>query len=347
MKALRMNAWMSEPVVEEVPTPEPAPGEVLVKVSAAGACHSDIHLMEMPPGAFNYSVPFTLGHEIAGTVEALGEGTTGYQLGEAVAVHGAYGCLRCRLCREGRENYCDKTEGLRNAAGLGLGLDGGMAEYVLVRSPRYLVPIGDLDPAVAAPLTDAGTTPYHAIRRSLDLLIPGSSAVVIGVGGLGHLAVQILKALAPVRVIAVDVSTEKLENALAHGADHVVEAGGAAVAEIKKITGDLGAELVLDFVGNNDTMLLGAQVARRLGHLTIVGLAVGFLNFSVVTVPIECSVASTFWGSIADTADVIELARMGRISVDVEKFSLENAMEAYGKMKAGELKGRAVITPNG
>lgn len=347
MKALRIKSWMSEPVLEEIPRPEPGPGEVLVKVAAAGACHSDIHLMEMPPGAFNFPLPFTLGHEIAGTVEAIGEGVSHLESGEAVAVHGAYGCLRCRPCREGRENYCDQIAGLREAAGLGLGFDGGMAEYVLVRSPRYLVPIGDLDPAIAAPLTDAGTTPYHAIRRSLDLLIPGSSAVVIGVGGLGHLAVQILKALAPVTVIAVDVSTEKLENARLLGADYVVEAGTSASAEIKKITGDLGAELVLDFVGNNETMLLGAQVARRLGHLTIVGLAVGFLNYSVVTVPIECSVASTFWGSIVDTVDVIDLARAGKISVEVEKFPLERAMEAYQKMKEGALRGRAVITPSG
>lgn len=338
---------MSEPEIEEIPEPDPGPGEVVVKVGGAGACHSDLHLMEMPPGGFQFELPFTLGHEIAGWVHALGPGVEGYEIGEPVAVHGAYGCGRCRNCRQGMENYCDELIGLQGAAGAGLGKDGGMAEYMLVPSARHLVSIGDLDPVIAAPLTDAGTTPYHAIRRSIDLLIPGSTAVVIGVGGLGHLAVQMLKVLTPARVIAVDVAEEKLKFALAEGADHAVMAGATAPTEIKKIVGELGAEVVIDFVGNNETMLLGAQVARRLGHLTIVGLAVGFLQFSVITLPIECSVASTFWGGIVELTEVIEMAKSGLIKVELETYPLESAMDAYHKMKAGELTGRAVITPNG
>ncbi len=192
-----------------MPVPEPGPGQVLVKVGGAGACHSDLHLMEWPEGTMSFGVPFTLGHENAGWVEALGAGVEGLAEGEAVAVYGPWGCGRCRSCRLSAENYCERQAEI-GAFGGGLGLDGGMAEYMLVPHPRLLLPLGDLDPRDAAPLSDAALTPYHAVKRSLDLLVPGSTAVVIGVGGLGHMAVQILRALSPARIVAVDTSADKL-----------------------------------------------------------------------------------------------------------------------------------------
>ena len=181
-----------------------------MKVGGAGACHSDLHVMEWPAGFLPYELPFTLGHENAGWIEALGAGVKGWEVGEAVAVYGPWGCGRCRPCRTGLETLCERAAQL-GAAGGGLGRDGGMAEYMLVPDPRLLVPLGDLDPRDAAPLSDAALTPYHAIKLALHQLVPGTSAVVIGVGGLGHMAVQILRALTPARVIATDIDAGKLE----------------------------------------------------------------------------------------------------------------------------------------
>src|SRR6478672_13266869 len=255
MKAYQLTAWQTPPELREVEVPEPGPGEVLLKVGGAGACHSDLHLMEWPEGLMDFDLPFTLGHENAGWVEALGAGVEGLEEGEAVAVYGPWGCGRCRSCRLSAENYCERQAEI-GAFGGGLGRDGGMAEYMLVPHPRLLLPLGDLDPHEAAPLSDAALTPYHAIKRSLHLLVPGSTALVIGVGGLGHMGVQILRALSSAQVIAVDTSAEKLRLARDVGAQEVVEAGEDTAEAIRELTSGLGAELVLDMVGAEDTLAL-------------------------------------------------------------------------------------------
>src|SRR5262245_9603382 len=210
MKALQLTAWKTQPELREVPEPDPGPGEVVVRIGGAGACHSDLHLIhDFAEGAAPWSLPFTLGHENAGWVDALGAGVTGLEVGQPVAVYGAWGCGLCHRCRRGMENYCERQREI-GAAGGGLGRDGGMAPRMLVPNARLLVPLGDLDPVDAAPLTDAGLTPYHAVKRSLSLLIPGSTAVTIGAGGLGHMGVQLLKTLSPATVVTVDQRKEAL-----------------------------------------------------------------------------------------------------------------------------------------
>jgi propanol-preferring alcohol dehydrogenase len=344
VKAYRFSAWQTKPELRDVPIPEPGPGEVLLKIAGSGVCHSDLHVMEWPEGVNDWDIPFTFGHENTGWVEAIGHGVGGLEIGEAVAVYGAWGCGRCANCRQGFENYClDPPRGL----GGGLGRDGGMAEYMLVPSARWLLALGDLDPREAAPLPDAGLTPYHAIKRSLRLLAPGSTAVVIGAGGLGHMAIQILKALSPARVVAVDTAADKLALAVEDGADDVVPAGAEAEVAIREITRGRGAQLVLDFVGADATMALGAKVAGVQGHLTIVGLAMGTLAFDFRTVPWECALAATYWGALPELAEVIALAQAGKVRSRVEYFPLERADEAYERMRAGTLEGRAVITPSG
>src|SRR5918997_2958862 len=193
MQALQLTAWKSPPEMREVPDPEPAAGQVVVQVAAAGACHSDLHLIhDFEPGMMPYQLPFTLGHENTGRVAAVGAGVEHLEVGEPVAVYRAGGCGRGWRCHQGAGNYCERAAELGGSGG-GLGFDGGMSPYMLVPQARWLVPLGDLDPVEAAPLTDAGLTPYHAIKRSLHLLNAGSPAVVIGAGGLGHLAIQKLK----------------------------------------------------------------------------------------------------------------------------------------------------------
>ncbi|HEX6229463.1 MAG TPA: alcohol dehydrogenase catalytic domain-containing protein, partial [Solirubrobacterales bacterium] len=179
MKAYQLTAWQAPPELREVEVPEPGPGQVLVKVGGAGACHSDLHLMEWPEGLLDLDLPFTLGHENAGWVHTLGDGVRGLEPGQPVAVTGAWGCGTCQRCLDGLETYCERPDlAPVPGGGGGLGLDGGMAEYLLVASARHLVPLpAGLDPVAAAPLTDAALTPYHAVRRSAAKLGPTATAV--------------------------------------------------------------------------------------------------------------------------------------------------------------------------
>ena len=346
MKAYQLVEWQQAPELRDVEVPEPGPGEVLVKIGGAGACHSDLHVMEWAPGFLPYELPFTLGHENAGWVEAVGPGVKRLEVGEGVAVYGPWGCGRCRPCRLTLETLCERAAELR-AAGGGLGRDGGMAEYMLVPDARLLVPLGDLDPRDAAPLSDAALTPYHAIKLTLDKLVPGSSAVVIGVGGLGHMAVQLLRALSPARVIATDIDPAKLELARSVGADHIVASGETAAAEIRELAGGRGATLVLDCVGSSGTLALDAQVVAPGGAVMAIGVAGGTLPYTFNALPSDASLTHPYWGSIIELAEVLELARAGQITAHTERFPLERVTDAYERMRNGTLSGRAVITPNG
>ncbi len=345
MRALQLTSWKHDAELRDVAEPEPAAGQVVIKVGGAGACHSDLHLMhDFEPGMLPWGPPFTLGHENAGWVEALGPGVEGLAIGDPVAVYGPWGCGRCERCRSGLENYCDRQAQL-GAAGGGLGYDGGMAALMLVPNARWLVPLGDLDPAMAAPLTDAALTPYHAIKRSLSLLGPGSTAVVIGIGGLGHMAVQILRALCPARIVAVDERSAALDTAIRLGADDGLLAGDDPAAAVARLTDGRGADVVIDLVGSDATLALGASIARPLGHLTIVGIGGGTLPMSFFGIGYEVSVATTYWGSLPELMEVIALAADGRITAHVERFSLADASKAYAAMAEGALEGRAVVVP--
>lgn len=345
MRALQLIELGAPPELRDVPDPEPGPGQVVVRIAGAGACHSDLHLMhDFAPGTMPWAMPFTLGHENAGWIDAVGAGVTGLELGQPVAVYGPWGCGRCHRCQSSTENYCERSAE-QPAAGGGLGANGGMAERMLIPSPRHLVPLGDLDPVLAAPLTDAGLTPYHAVKRSLPVLGAGSSAVVIGVGGLGHLAVQVLAALSPATVIAVDTRADALARAEEAGAAHGVLSGDAAAAEVRELTRGRGADLVLDLVGVDATLALAVAVSRPLGHVTLVGIGGGSYPFGFFTAPYEVSFASTYWGSRTELMEVIALAEAGHLRPQIERFTLDEATEAYRRMAAGELSGRAVIVP--
>ena len=346
MKALQLTSWGKPAELRDVAIPKPDAGQVVIAVAGAGACHSDLHLMDWPPGMLPWRVPFTLGHENAGWVHELGPGVTGLAVGDAVMVYGPWGCGRCEPCRLGRENYCDRASELAGAGG-GLGYDGGMAEYMLVPSARFLVPIGDLDPIKAAPLADAGLTPYHAIGMVRDRLVPGATAIVIGAGGLGQMAIQLLKATTGARVIAIDKDLGKLETARRYGADHCIPSGhddAATAATVRTIAGG-GAQAVLDFVGAEATLSLAAKLLRAEGRLVIVGLSGGALPVSFFGLPYGAQVATSYWGTVPELMELVALAREGRIALDVETFTLDEAMSAYAKLRRGELRGRAVIVP--
>ncbi len=346
MKAVQYRTIGSAPEVVTVPDPEPGPGQVLLKVTAAGVCHSDIAVMSWPAENFPYELPLTLGHEGVGTVAAVGEGVTGLTTGTSVAVYGPWGCGTCVKCAQGKENYCLRA-GELNINPPGLGRPGAIAEYLLIDDPRHLVPIGDLDPVKTVPLTDAGLTPYHAIKRSLPRLGAGSTAVVIGTGGLGHVGIQLLRAMTSARVVALDVSEEKLALARQVGAHETVLSDEKAAGRVRELTGGLGAQAVFDFVGAAPTLATAAGCAAVESDLNIVGIAGGTLPVSFGQPAYEVSVSSSYWGSRSELFEVIDLARTGALDVHVETFSLDEAPRAYELLHEGKINGRAVILPNG
>jgi propanol-preferring alcohol dehydrogenase len=342
MKAIRLTAWECPAELVDVAVPEPGSGELLVRVAGAGLCHSDLHVMHWPGGALPYDLPFTLGHEVAGTVAALGPGTDGVEPGEPVLVYGPWGCGLCPACSVGAEHLCERP---RRGRGAGLGRDGGLAEYMVVPSPRLTVPLDGLDPVAAAPLADAGLTPYHAIRREVHTLGPGTSAVVIGVGGLGHVAVQLLKALSSVRVVAVDRRDEALEVASRSGADAVLKAAGLSVAALRHAAGGRGAALVIDCVGSDDTLALAAGAVAAGGHVSVLGLAGGTFPMRFGGVPLETSVIFSNWGTRAELAEVVALARDGAIEIEIERVALAGVPAAYERLASGGSRGRLVAVP--
>ena len=345
MRAFRLRGWGEGAAFQQVPIPEPSGDEVLLRVSAAGLCQSDLHLIDAPAGGRSYPVPFTLGHEIAGEVAAVGPEVRGLAVGDAVLAYGPVGCGRCSRCREGRVNYCDRPDPSAPLA-LGIGRDGGMAEYVLIPRSEDAIPIGDLDPVAAAPLADAALTPYHAIAASPELADPESVVAVLGVGGLGHLAVQILEAVTAARVIAVDLRDEALELALAKGAEHVVRSGPDALGGIRALTGGRGCDVVLDFVGADATLALGAESLRVHGALTIVGSGGGRLSLMKGSlVPRGVRLSQPYWGGRADLEAVVALARRGAIGVETEPTPLDEVGAAIERLRAGRVRGRVVLRP--
>jgi propanol-preferring alcohol dehydrogenase len=339
--ALRLVEPGRPPELVEVGRPVPRGDEVLVRVTAAGLCHSDIHVIDTAP----FATPYTLGHEIAGRVAAMGPDATGVTPDEPVVVYGPWGCGRCPRCGQGRDNYCDRRSEL-SWAGVGLGRDGGMAGHVLVPSSRYLEPIGDLDPAQAAPLTDAGLTSYHAIQRCRPGLVEGSSVAVIGIGGLGHVAVQLLRALTPSRVIAVDVRETALALAERCGAQLSVPASPEAHHRIRESNGGTGVDAVLDFAGTGTTLELAARSLRADGDLVVVGSGGGQLNVRKPgPLPPGSRVWLPYWGTRAELTEVVALARTGAVRVEVEQFPLTAALRAVDRLRAGTIAGRAVLVP--
>ncbi len=346
MRALQITGWQSEPELRDVERPEPGPAEVLLRVGGAGVCHSDLHVLhEFPAGAMPWQLPFTLGHENSGWVEAVGAGVSGLEHGQPVAVHGPWGCGVCRACSAGAENYC-RTPGAGAAVG-GLGRDGGMAEYLLVPAARHLVPLPDgLEPRIAAPLTDAGLTPYHAIERVRPLLVAGSTTVVIGAGGLGNMAVQILRATSGTRVIAVDPRAESRDLALARGADAALDSDAGTADAVRKLTRRSGADIVLDMVGAQSTLDVASAVVGPDAAVVIVGIGGGALPVSFLGLPYGIRVMTTYWGTLPELHAVLALAARGDLVAETSEWTLSRAPEAYAALRAGTVAGRAVVVPD-
>jgi alcohol dehydrogenase, propanol-preferring len=337
MKAARLHEYNKPIRIDDVPIPAVNSGGVLVKIAGAGVCHSDLHLIA---GSRPMPLPMTLGHENAGYVEEVGPGVSEFKKGDPVVVYGCWGCGQCRFCRLGEEQHC--------VAGnlVGITTEGGYAEYLLVPDSRHLIKIPGIDPVEAASLTDAGLTPYRAIKKALPFLYPGSTAVIIGLGGLGYFAVQIMKVLSPAtRLIGIDVEEEKLQMGLELGLDHALNGRREVAGEIKKITAGEGAQAILDLVGSDYTLKNAAACFGRKGIILVVGAAGGSLPYNSMWLPYEMVVTTSLWGTYTELKELLALAASGKIQTRVQRFPLEEINEAFRLMEKGRLSGRAVLVP--
>ncbi|MFM0176251.1 alcohol dehydrogenase catalytic domain-containing protein [Paraburkholderia sediminicola] len=343
MKSYQLFNWKTKPRLVDVPQPTAGPNQVLVKVGGNGLCHSDLHAVDdlcCSPLHLDIELPMTLGHEVAGWVEAPGPGVRGLEIGLPCAIT-AVGCGQCVLCAQGWNNYCRSR-----AKQVGMGLDGGLSEYV-VAPVGAIVPLHSLAPWQAAPLTDAGLSSYHAVKRVLPLLTPGSSVLVIGVGGLGHLAIAALKAMCAARVIAVDQRPQALELGISMGADLGMLTNDTTAQQILDATAGAGVQAVLDFVGVNSSIQLARQVIRPLGHIVVVGRGGGSIDFTPRGLPYGACISSSFGGSKLELMELLALAEAGRIACRIERHPLSQVDTVFDKLRRNEIIGRAVIVPDG
>jgi len=336
MKAYRIFNWgQGGKLVNDVAMPEPGAGQVRLKVVANGICQSDLHLMKewkASPSHLKIELPMTIGHEPAGMIDKLGPGVEGIDIGTPMIVTIA-GCGHCYYCAIGRNQYC-----LHKGKQVGMGLDGGNADY-MVAPADALVSAGEMDLAEAAPLSDAGLSSYHAIKRVEHLLVPGSRVAVIGIGGLGHMALQILKATTNAYIIAYARSQYSLDFAMELGADEVRNSTDAASFE------PLSVDVVLDFVGSAVTIGQAAGMIKPLGHIVVVGRGSGTFDFKHNAMPYGATISTTFGGSKFELMELIELAQRGVIKAHITKFSLDEVDEAYRLLEEGEIQGRGIIIP--
>jgi len=345
MRAYRMLQWQATPELVETDIPAVGAGQVLVKVAGNGLCHSDLSMMQMPAEygeMIDWHMPFTLGHEIGGTIAAIGSGVTGFDLDQAVALISPSSCGVCALCVRGRDSAC--PNGLK---GRGYGRDGGLADYVVADAPRAVVPIGSLDPRNAAPLTDAGATSYHAVRKVLHKLTPGSIAVVIGAGGLGSFAVQLLRATSPATVIAIDNNAARLAYVSELGAHATINGVDQnTAAELRTATNGEGATVVLDFVGIDQTIVVGVGAVQPYGTYGVIGSNGGtFKRPWYGGLPRDGEIIHFQGSSVSDAHEVVKLAEQGLIRSDADLFMLDRVTDAYDALHHGTLRGRAVVTP--
>jgi alcohol dehydrogenase, propanol-preferring len=351
LKTARITKPNESLQIQQLQTPKPKGSQVLVKVNSSGVCHSDIHLWqggyEGPGGQFlkttdrGVKYPLTPGHEIAGTVESMGEEAEGFSKNQKVIVYPWIGEGLCPACRIGQENLCDKPRSL------GVYTDGGYAEYVLIPSYKYLVKLDeDMDLDASATLSCSALTAYGAVRNAV--LNPNDNLVVVGAGGLGLMAIQLAKSITGAKIIAMDLDDNKLDVAKKNGADNTINSKkDDPIKAIMELTDKMGADAVIDFVNASKTAETDMQLLRRRGKLVLVGLFGGELKLNLVSMPTRAyKIIGSYTGSITEMVELVSLAKRGVIKPVVsERFKLEQATEALRMLKDGKIIGRGVINP--
>ena len=341
MKAIRVHSYGQPPQVDDVPKPEaPGPDDVVVRIGGAGLCRTDIHIIDgWFADVIPAELPVTLGHENAGWVHAVGPAVEHLAVGDPVICHPNLTCGVCRPCRAGDDMRCVTGPNLP-----GLMCAGGMAELFKTNA-RAIVKLGaSAAPAEAAALADAGLTAYHAVKKAVPGLGPGSFAVAVGAGGLGHIGIQCLKAMTPAQVIAVDTSEDALKLALKCGADHVVTSDGQQGQQVRSLTGP-GADAVFDFVGEDNTIGDSVGMLRPGGTYYLVGYG-GTVTLPTMQLVLgEITVAGNLIGTNTDLADLVALASQGKVVLHSSRYPLEAANDAIDDLRHGRIRGRAILIP--
>jgi NAD+-dependent secondary alcohol dehydrogenase Adh1 len=339
VKAALMHAYHQPLEFVERPKPEPShPTDVVIRIGGAGVCATDLHAIEGLMEPAGVSLPRVLGHENAGWVEEVGAGVTTVAKGDAVLVFPPHSCGLCVPCRRGVDMLCIHHEFT------GLTVDGGFADYVLVPERSLLALPAGIEPAAVAPHADAGLTAYHAVRRLAHLITPGSTAVVVGVGGVGHIALQLIHELGASATVAVDTDSRRRRLAAELGAGEVLD-GSGSVAAVRELTDGRGADVVFDFVGTDQSHADCMAMLARGGTYSIIGFGGMLTAPSAVMVGGEQAVTGNLVGTWLDLWEVMQLHAAGRLVLKTETHPLESVNDVLAKLRDGEVTGRAVLVP--
>lgn len=341
MKAVRLHAYEQTPSVDDVAEPDvDGPLDVIVRIGGAGLCRTDLHIVEGQwKEKSGVELPYTLGHESAGWVHDVGPAVTNVAVGDAVIVHPLITCGLCRACRAGDDMHCSAS------AFPGIDSPGGFAE-LLRTNARAVVKLDEgLEPADVAAMADAGLTAYHAAKKAVPLLYPGTRAVVIGAGGLGHIGIQSLAALTPAELIVVDRNEEALELAGRWGAQHTVLADGGQVDRVLELTDGLGAEAVVDFVGEGGALEDGTAMLKQAGSYFVIGYG-GVLSVPAIDIiSTEISFVGNLVGTYNDLAELMTLAAQRKVSLHTRTYPLDAFNDALHDLEEGRLRGRGILVP--
>ena len=341
MKAVRLHAFQQMPVVDEVPEPAlRGPLDVIVKIGGAGVCRTDLHIMEGQwDAAMHTPLPYVLGHENAGWVHEAGSAVTNVAVGDTVILHPTPTCGLCRACRAGDDMHCINSEFP------GLSRDGGMAEYLLTTARACIKLDPSTRPQDVAALADAGITAYHAVRKAIPLLYPGTTCVIIGAGGLGHIGIQCLATLTATNIIVVDRNPDALKLASELGAAHTVVADGSHVDAVKDLTGGQGAHVVLDFVAEQGAEMDGWNMTRRAGSYYVIGYGGTLTIPTLDVISTERNIIGNIVGTYNDLAELMALAQGGKVTLHTKTYPLDAAPDAFADLDAGRVRGRAILVP--
>lgn len=346
MKAARLHNYHENLKIDEVDEPKiSGPHDVIVRIGAAGLCRTDLHIRdgdwkEVQEGA-GVELPYILGHENAGWVHEVGSAVTNVEVGDTVILHPLVNCGLCRACRAGEDMHC------ANGAFPGLVVDGGFADF-LKTSARCCIKLDSgLEPKSVAAHADAGLTAYHAVKKAAKILYPGTKAVVIGAGGLGHIAIQCLSALTPAEIIVVDKSEPALKLAEKLGADHTIVADGTHIDKVKETTDGAGAEAVIDFVGERGVEKEAPQMVRNGGSYFVIGYGGALSTTTHEMIFREISVIGNLVGTYNDLAELMTLAAQGKVTLHTATYPLDAINDAMEDLDGGRLQGRGILVPEG
>ena len=347
MKAAVLHRYDEKLTAEEFVTYEDVadpkieqPNHVIVRIGGAGVCRTDLHVVEgIWREKTNMQLPYIMGHENAGWIEEVGSGVTDFKKGDPVICHPLVTSGHCLACRRGDDMHAD------GSSFPGINANGGYAEYLLTGVRSLIKLPQSLAPKDVAPYTDAGLTAYRAAKKASRHLVPGQFAVCIGAGGLGHIGIQVLKALCAAEIIVVDRAEGSLELAKKCGADHAVKADGNEVEAVMALTGGHGAEAVIDFVGEGSAIERGLAMTRNNGYYYIVGYG-GMINIPTLDmITSEKTIVGNLVGTYPELVELMALADRGLVNLATRQYPLSAANDALHDLHNGKIHGRAVLIP--